>query len=391
MKRIKSCLLIYFLVIAIWISSNCIIAKEKIPENTLYSYGACVMDGENGRVLYGKNENEECPMASTTKIMTLILALEYGNLDDYVTVSSYAAKMPQVRLGLKEGEQYLLSDVLYSMMLESHNDSAMVVAEHIGGSAEHFAVMMNEKARELGLTHTYFITPNGLDAENQEETHHTTAKELAMIMQYCTRISPKKDQFVEICQTRSHSFMDLEKHRSFVVNNKNALLDMIPGVVAGKTGFTGKAGYCYVCAIDQDGKNVIIALLACGWPNHRNYKWQDTKTLLEYVDSNYERKRIVSENMLFKELKIEKGTEKYIYPYIVENYDILLSKWDQIRVEINYQKDFEFPIKEHQVIGTMDVYVNDSLYKCIEIYSDRTVNYTGFHFYLKNLLDCFLL
>ena len=110
-------------------------------------------------------------MASTTKIMTLILALEYGNPDDVVTVSSYAAKMPEVRLGLHAGDRYVLQDLLYSMMLESHNDSACAVAEQVGGSVEAFAQMMNRKAAEIGLHDTYFITPNGLDAEDAGGVH----------------------------------------------------------------------------------------------------------------------------------------------------------------------------------------------------------------------------
>ncbi|MDD6071540.1 MAG: serine hydrolase, partial [Clostridiales bacterium] len=124
---------------------------------------ALLMDAKNRRVLYEKSGYEKVPMASTTKIMTLMIALENGNLDDMVTVSSYAAKMPKVHLGMKAEEQYRLGDLLYSMMLESHNDSAVAIAEHIGGSVEGFAQLMNEKAKELGAYNTNFVTPNGID------------------------------------------------------------------------------------------------------------------------------------------------------------------------------------------------------------------------------------
>ena len=133
-------------------------------EVKLYAKSAVLMDATTGRVLYGKNENEILPMASTTKIMTCILALEYGNEEDLVTFSKNAASMPKVHLGAKQGEQFYLKDLLFSLMLESHNDSAVAIAEHIGGSVEGFAEMMNQKARDLNCNATYFITPNGLDA-----------------------------------------------------------------------------------------------------------------------------------------------------------------------------------------------------------------------------------
>ncbi len=122
------------------------------------------MDADSGRVLYGKEEETVLPMASTTKIMTCILALENGSLTDEVEASSHAASQPQVHLGMNKGDRFCLEDLLYSLMLESHNDSAVAIAEHIGGSVEGFAELMNEKAGEIGCTDTHFITPNGLDA-----------------------------------------------------------------------------------------------------------------------------------------------------------------------------------------------------------------------------------
>ena len=129
------------------------------PQN-LYALAACLMDAESGRVLYEKNGSEHRANASTTKILTLILTLERGNPDDVVTVSERAARQPEVKLGMHTGEQYRLEDLCYSLMLESHNDSAVAIAEHVGGSVEGFAALMNEKAQELGCGQTHFITPN---------------------------------------------------------------------------------------------------------------------------------------------------------------------------------------------------------------------------------------
>lgn len=265
----------------------------------LYAQSAVLMDADSGRILYGKNEDQIMPMASTTKIMTCIVALENANTDDFVKVSSYAARMPKVKLTVQEGEYYRLGDLLYSLMLESHNDSAVAIAEHVGGSVEGFAKMMNQKARDLGCFDTYFITPNGLDAvvgEN-ERFHSTTAADLARIMSYCIGVSGKKEEFLEITRTPSYGFSNYIKQedgemsqgsRYFSCNNHNAFLTMMEGALSGKTGFTNKAGYCYVGALRRDHRTFVVALLACGWPNNKHYKWSDTKTLMNYGLENYE-------------------------------------------------------------------------------------------------------
>ena len=123
---------------------------------------AVLMDGETGRVLYGKEAYRARPNASTTKVMTCILALELGNGDDYVQVSKEAASQPQTHLGMKEGQQFYLEDLLYSLMLKSHNDTAVAIAEHIGGSVKKFAALMNQKAKELGCTDTLFQGSAGM-------------------------------------------------------------------------------------------------------------------------------------------------------------------------------------------------------------------------------------
>lgn len=262
----------------------------------LYAEAAVLMDGETGRVLYGKNEEMVLPMASTTKIMTCIIALEHGALEDEVTVSSYAAGMPDVQLNIREGETYLLKDLLYSLMLESHNDSAVAIAEHIGGSVEGFAILMNQKAKEIGAMQTSFLTPNGLDATGKkiddfghesEIFHSTTAKDLALIMKYCISESPRKETFLEITQTNTYEFSDCDATRKFICHNHNSLLWKRKDAISGKTGFTNQAGYCYVGAIENEGRPYIVALLACGWPYNKNYKWKDCETLFSYGIKEY--------------------------------------------------------------------------------------------------------
>ena len=284
---ISVCKLLAFIILLNSLSAVfCIKAAGKMDDSKLHAICACLYDATNERVLYSKNGDEVRAMANTTKIMTCILALEYGNLDDIVTVSKYAASMPDVQLNAKENEQYRLGDLLYSLMLESHNDVAVIIAEHISGSVLEFSKLMNDKARDLCCFDTYFITPNGLDGSINKDgktlKHSTTATDLAKIMAYCI----KNPKFLEITTTKSYTFN----------TKKNAFLDMMEGVISGKTGFTGDAGYCYVCAFKKDGKTFVVTLLGCGWPNNKTYKWQDSKYLLNYGLDNYESKTINEKN-----------------------------------------------------------------------------------------------
>ena len=211
----------------------------------LYAQSAVLMDADSGRILYEKEGHKVLPMASTTKIMTCILALEYGNPEDYAETSVYASSMPKVKLYARSGEYFKLKDLLYSLMLESHNDSAVVIAEHIAGSTEAFADMMNQKARDIGCFDTFFITPNGLDAtltgpDGQIRAHSTTAADLARIMSYCITDSPRQKEFLEITGAASHSFGSYQKKensfvpsgRTFSCNNHNAFLTMMEGALS---------------------------------------------------------------------------------------------------------------------------------------------------------------
>ncbi|MFG6336868.1 MAG: D-alanyl-D-alanine carboxypeptidase, partial [Lachnospiraceae bacterium] len=285
-------------------------AEERGAEQELqlYAQAAVLMDADSGRVLYGKNPEEKLPMASTTKIMTCILALEYGDMEQIVEASSYAAGMPKVKLYVKEGEKYRLRDLLYSLMLESHNDSAVVVAEAVGGSVEKFAAMMNQKARDIGCYDTYFITPNGLDAKVNEngKVHSTTAADLAKIMAYCVTDSPKKEEFLEITRTQSYDFTNADGTRSFHCSNHNAFLGMMEEALSGKTGFTNNAGYCYVGAVESEGRIFTVALLACGWPNNRSYKWSDMKELAAYGMERYQYQDIYEEQT-FADIPVRNG------------------------------------------------------------------------------------
>lgn len=347
-------------------------AEGEIREQDLYAKSAVLLDGGSGRVLYAKNAQEVLPMASTTKIMTCILALEHCGEQEVVTASEKASTQPEVRLGVRPQEQFYLGDLLYALMLESYNDSAVAIAEHVGGSTEQFAAMMNEKAAQLGCTHTHFVTPNGLDGEDEGGKHATTAEELARIMAYCVSESPAKEAFLRITQTKSHSFTNLEGSRSFSCYNHNAFLDMMDGVISGKTGFTSAAGYCYVCALESEGRLFITALLACGWPYNRTYKWSDARTLFRYGKENFESRTIVcSEHPA--PLPVEGGLSADADPWKEAKAEVtvdtsgrterayLLRRDEQIRTRVTVRRSLLAPVEKGTPVGKVSYYLGEEL------------------------------
>ena len=372
---------------------------DEITASQLYAQSAVLMDADSGRILFAKNGQEERAMASTTKIMTCILALENGDLSEEITVSAEAASQPAVRLGMREGQRFRLNDLLYSLMLESHNDSAVAVAECVGGTVEGFAAMMNRKAMELGCSDTYFITPNGLDAEDETGKHHTTAADLARIMKYCIMDSEKKDAFLEITRTESYQFSDCDGSGSYSCSNHNSFLHMMEGALSGKTGFTADAGYCYVGALRRDDRTFIVALLACGWPNNKGYKWSDTRKLMDYALENYQYR--------------EFGMEEETVSVVVENgaaggfpgadgvqigasaetepFRVLLKSGEEIDVEYDVPESVEAPVEKGQTLGTVIYSLNGGTLREYPLTADASVRKRDFSVCLSYIRDCFFL
>ena len=418
MKRYK--MVISLLILVLFFDIHCYAVEEIQKSNeppsfvgTLYAKSAVLMDGSSGRVLYGKNEKEFLSNASTTKILTCILALENGGLREVVTVSAYAATMPDVQLHIREGEQYYLEDLLYSLMLESHNDVAVAIAEHISGSQEEFSKLMNRKAKEIGCENTIFLTPNGLDATGkiklqnkiadhteekteQEKSHGTTAADLALIMRYCIKLSPQKEEFIKITQTPSYAFQNIAGNRSFTCRNHNSFFNMMEGVISGKTGFTSKAGYCYVGALEQNGKCYIVSLLACGWPGNKNYKWADCRKLMEYGLKEYELYQLADlEKEYKKELTVEvkdakrqeMDKQKIIVLKRKENgiKTVLLKPEEKIEVSIK-KKELTAPVEEGEGVGKIVYYIQGEKWLEEEMYCDEKIEKIDFKWCVEKIL-----
>lgn len=397
MKKTIAGMMTLICILTIMFGNVKIRAEDAVSEpQNLYAQSAVLMDADSGRVLFGKDEKKIRPMASTTKIMTCILALEHMNERQVVSVSDYAVGQPKVRLGVKGKEEYYLKDLLYSLMLESHNDSAVVVAEGIAGSVEEFADMMNDKAKELGCLDTHFVTPNGLDASDEGGIHATTAADLARIMRYCIMESPKREEFLEITRTKSYSFTTLKGDRSFSCNNHNAFLDMMEGALTGKTGFTGEAGYCYVGALRRDGKTFIVALLACGWPNNKGYKWKDTRMLMEYGLNNYEY-RNVWETYEPEEIIVKKGVDKdniYAKEGAVktaleskgQEVNVLLREDEEVTVNKELAKSMTAPVHKGEKVGELTYILEGNLLSGYDIVTCEEIEVRDFLWCFRTLL-----
>lgn len=219
---------------------------------------AITIEAQTGISLYEKNADEQLPMASTTKIMTALVALENADINQTFTVSETACKVEGTQIGLLAGDQISLNDLLHMLMMKSANDAAQTIAENIAGSLEAFAELMNERAKQMGLTHTHFENPHGLPSDN----HYTTARELALIAAEAL----KNDTFAQIVSTKKKK---LDYH-GLVIENSNRLLSSYEYTTGVKTGFTKAAGRCLVTSAKKDGVTLINVTLNDGndWQDH---------------------------------------------------------------------------------------------------------------------------
>lgn len=355
--------------------------ENEIEESSLHAKAALLMDADSGRVLYEKNGYTRLPMASTTKIMTCIYVLETANLEDTVTISSLAASQPKVRLGVQAGEEYRLGDLLYALMLESYNDVAVAIAEHVGGTVEDFCKAMTKKARDLGCKDTCFQTPNGLDADN----HYTTARDLALIARYAI----KNENFLKITNTPSYEIREQKKQTPHSLTNKDAFLHQFDGAIGVKTGFTGKAGYCFVGAVKREEKSFISVVLASGWPPNKQWKWSDTKLLMNYAVSNYEYREVLSTKKR-SSLPVMRGLADQVCIAPEKSLSLLLSKKDKVTIKTKYPDKLTAPIKSGQLAGFAYIYVNNELIKTIPLRSTYGVQKMTYFDYLGKIVHQFI-
>lgn len=280
------------MVILMLISSSSIIVYAKNAAPAVSADSAILMDATTGTILYSKNMDDAYPPASTTKIMTALLTLENSNLDDIVTVGKNPPYVDGSKIGLFEGEEISVRNLLYGMLLLSGNDCAVTLAEHISGSTSAFADLMNKKAKELGALDTHFVNPSGLYDEN----HKTSAKDLALIMKELI----KYPDFREISSTFSYKVPPTNKHPDGInLANENKLINKnsmyyYNGADAGKTGYTVQSAHSYVASAVRNGQRLIVALV------HDKNKtfFQDSRALFDYGFNNFELVPLYKKNEL---------------------------------------------------------------------------------------------
>ncbi len=352
---------------------------------------ATVYDRASGRILYGKNENESCKMASTTKIMTSIIVIEkVPNLKETLTISKKAASTGGSRLGLSTNDQITVENLLYGLMMRSGNDAAVALAEYVGGSIEGFSTLMNEKATTLGLHSTHFVTPHGLDNDD----HYTTAYELAKLTDYAL----KNETFAKIVKTKTYTITI--NNSSQTLSNTNELLGNLDGIYGVKTGFTNGANRCLVTACKRGKLDIICVVLGCDTKKDRT---NDSTKLINYIFDNY---TIVNvEDLIlnefntwkadhFNSFKINKGTSSNIelsinlssLPY--SNVAINNNSINNISTSITFNSYFEAPLVRNTNIGLITLKVDDMEYFSLDIFNNNEIRKKNFFDYwlcfLKN-------
>lgn len=362
------------LLITLLLSSS--LYASEVP-GTIYSKGSVLIEKESKRVLYEKNAHEKMAMASTTKIMTCIVAIESGKLDEIVTVSGKAARAPKVKLNLKTGEKQKLGDLLYSLMLESHNDTAVAIAEHVGGSVEEFCAMMTEKAKAIGAENTCFETPNGLDGQ----AHYSTPYDMALIAAYAL----DNPEFVEIINTPQIEIptTQVEGSKKHALINKNRFLSQYEGAEGVKTGYTSKAGHCFVGAVKKEDMELIGVALGAGWDSKgKSRKYTDVIKLMNYGYNNYKKYKVLDKGEEKGSVKVTNGKVEDVTLYVDETVILPLTEHEKETIELKktVTDELQAPIDENQVVGKVEVICDGKVLKKVDLLAGQKVD-------KANLLD----
>ncbi|MDO5557149.1 MAG: D-alanyl-D-alanine carboxypeptidase family protein [Clostridia bacterium] len=342
-------------------------------EPNLNSRAAIIYDKDTDMILYEKNAFEKRAMASTTKIMTAIVVLEQGELNDCVTVSKKAANTGGSRLGLKSGDKISVHDLLYGLMLKSGNDTAVALAEYIAGDLQEFSKRMNEKATKLNLNNTNFVTPHGLDDDN----HYTTAYELACLTDYALQ----NKKFEEIVRTGSYTVTINGNPRT--ISNTNELLGYLSGVNGVKTGFTNNAGRCLVTSSVRGNQSIITVVLGA---DTKKFRTMDSIKLVEYAYANFEKINI-EEKIKFEfdkwkksnegEIRVNKGVLGNISIKLEEVEKKIISvrkdRINTLEIRISSVNNFEAPLREGEIIGTVRVLLKNEVIANVNIINTRKI------------------
>lgn len=328
-------------------------AGKAMPE--VSSHSACVIDIDTGRILAAKNENEKSEPASITKIMTALIALENADIKKVVTIPGAAAGVEGSSIYIKAGEKYSLEDLLYGLMLRSGNDAATAIAIDVAGSVDAFVEKMNQKAQELGCTGTHFNNPHGLP----DEKHYTTAHDMALI----TAAALRNDTFVKIASTKNYTAEPDGAGETRSWQNKNKLLWQYEGAIGVKTGYTKSAGKTYVGAAERNGIRIAVVVLGA------KDMWGDAATLLDDAFASYQQVDLIKDGQSTGVTPVLEGLSSEVEGITEGSLSKTLTKEEQERIVTKcvYQTPLYAPVAKGDIIGSMQVYLDDEMIGSVPI------------------------
>ncbi|HOB87194.1 MAG TPA: D-alanyl-D-alanine carboxypeptidase family protein [Bacillota bacterium] len=334
---------------------------------------AILMDRDSGRVLWRKNEHQRLPMASVTKIMTAIIALEEGREEDLVTVSKEAAQTGGSSIWLEEGEKKTLEELVYGLMLRSGNDAAVAIAEHLAGSVKKFSFLMNRKAREIGAMNTNFINPHGLP----DEEHYSTAYDLGLISVYAMQ----NPRFREIVATPGRTISWPGQPWERYLGNQNRLLEIYPGGDGIKTGWTTAAGRCFAGSATRDGWQLVTVVL------NAPQMWEDAMLLLDYGFNTFKREKMLERGRPVITARVNRGRAAKVS--LVPGRDGYLplqeGEKERVRCRFQIQESYDAPLKKGEKLGEVQLFLDDEQLGTVDLLAGEDVPRISFLEQLRRL------
>lgn len=364
------CFILIFLFSALFGGVQMIAHAESLPAR-----GMCVMEASTGRVLYEKDKNEIMPMASTTKIMTAITAIENcEDLDKKFEISPKAIGVSGTSIYLRQGEVMSTRDLLLGLMLVSGNDASVAIGEHVSGSTKAFVEQMNKTARKIGAYDTHFDNTHGLDSK----THYTSAYDLALITSYAL----KNPTFREIVSTKNAKIVT-ESGKTRYLRNKNKLLFSLDGCCGVKTGFTNDAGRCLVSACERNGMTVVCVVLNC------RPMFEESSALLEKAFKEYSLVDLTTLTDFSSKVKVCEGREEYVNIERRGSYFYPLKSGEEklVKFEVNCPESLLAPIEKGQEIGQIKIFLNNDLHFIQKIYTINSVRSKSIFAKFKEMIE----
>ena len=349
MKIIKRLIILIIAFIVLTVFPEMVLAGPAVQ-----SQYYCLIDRDTGQIILSKNADVERQIASTTKMVTAILAVEYAAPEEIAEVSENADHTPEYTIGLKAGQQISMCELMKAALVRSSNDAAVVIAEHVAGDEALFAWLMSKKAFALGAMNTRFMNASGLPASG----HYSTAYDLAHIGQ----VALSKPAIAALVASHQVTFKHPAYREPLTLRNTNSLLQTYPGSNGIKTGTADAAGKCLVASASRNGRNLIAVVL------HSSNRNGDCTNLLNYGFNQCSLQKIIDKNTVFKSIKLEKGKKSYVDVGCSEDISILMGN-DKLDIQklVTIQYDLHAPITKGQKVGKIDLLIAGNYYRTVDL------------------------